>query len=69
MGHLRDVRVLAEETLEVTSHGGDGIGACTGQKMKEGFLFDRIDMAGNDLTIYETEKSAPAVFPDPTDPF
>jgi hypothetical protein len=37
--------------------------------MKERFLFDRIDMAGNDLTIYETEKSAPAVFPDPTDPF
>jgi hypothetical protein len=37
--------------------------------MKEGFLFDRIDMAGNDLTIYETEKRAPAVFPDPTDPF
>jgi len=66
---LRNIRVLAKETLEIASHGGDGIGTGTGQKMKERFLLDGIDMAGNDLTIHETEKRAAPVFPDPADSF
>jgi hypothetical protein len=69
MRHLRDIRVLAEEAFEVTPCGGDGIGGAAGQKMKQRFLFNRVHMACNDLTIHKAEKRASPVFPNPTDAF
>jgi hypothetical protein len=64
---LGNVCVLAEETLEITPCGSDGIGTAAGQKMKERFFFDGVHMARDDLAIYKAEKRASPVFSDPAD--
>jgi hypothetical protein len=67
LGILGDVRVLAVFAMEIASYGPDGKGFGAGQVMKKRFLFDGIDMLGNDFPVHQGNQGALPVFPHPAD--
>jgi hypothetical protein len=56
------VRILTKTTLEITPDRGDGVRPASRQEMKKGFLFNRIYMLGNDLSVYEAHQGTGSVF-------
>ena len=65
--HLGDIRILAEETPEITSYGGNGIGAGPGKKVEQGFFFNGISVGSDNPIVNEAYKRAGTIFPDATD--
>jgi hypothetical protein len=61
--HLGDIGILAKLAAKVAAHGGHGIGKRSGQKVIEGFFFNRIDMLRNQFPIYQRFQTAALVFP------
>jgi hypothetical protein len=49
--HLGNIGILAKFAPQVAADGGDGIRKRAREKMKQGFFFDRINMAGDNFAI------------------
>jgi hypothetical protein len=54
--HLGYVRVLAKKAFEVATDCCNGVGKGAREEMKEGFLFDRINVSCNDLPIDQADE-------------
>lgn len=67
MGILGDLEVLAVFAVEIATHRGNGIGKGAGQQMKEGFLFDGVDVLTDQAAVVEAVEDAAPIFPDLAD--
>jgi hypothetical protein len=67
IGILGDVKVLAVNAVKVATHGANGVGGGSGQKIEQRFLLYGIDFFGNDSAINQTVKFSISVFPHATD--
>jgi hypothetical protein len=61
-GHLGDVGILAETAAKIAAHRGNGIRQGVGQKMKQGFFFNGINVPGNEITVNKGYEDTAAVF-------
>jgi hypothetical protein len=60
--HLGNIGILAKFAPKVAADGGDGIRERAREKMKQGFFFDRINMAGDNFAINQRMQHAGPVF-------
>jgi hypothetical protein len=56
------------QAAEIAAVGGNRIGEAARQDMEDRFFFDRIDMLGDDPTIYEADQPISATNPYPAYP-
>ena len=61
-GHLGDIGILAESAPKIAAHRGNGVRQGIGQKMKQGFFFDGINMPGNQITVNQGFEDTIPVF-------
>jgi hypothetical protein len=61
---LGNVRILAKTAPQIASHGSDGVGPRSRQKMEKGLFLDRIDMTGDNPAVYQRIQYTGLIFPD-----
>jgi hypothetical protein len=61
-GHLSDIGVLAKLAAKVAANRRNGVRKGAGQKMKQGFFFDGINVPGNEFAVNQCLQDTARIF-------